>query len=147
MVRIAIEFELARGRTAVWQAFDDPANLKKWQPALVSFTPKSGTPGQPSDVSDLVYEENGRRVPLVETITDRREPEEFHGTCEAPIVHNSIRNRFEALGPDRTARHMEADFAFRGFLRLIGRFMRGSFQKRTLADMERFKALLEQEAV
>jgi carbon monoxide dehydrogenase subunit G len=35
----------------VWAAFDDPENLKGWQPALESFKRGSGKGGQPGAVA------------------------------------------------------------------------------------------------
>ena len=75
-MKLTIETELNRSRTAVWRAFDNPENVKKWQPTLQSFAAQSGTPGQPGAVSKLTYQENGREVVLIETIISRSEPED-----------------------------------------------------------------------
>jgi uncharacterized protein YndB with AHSA1/START domain len=54
-MNFTFEYLLERDRATVWKAFDNPDNLRKWQPALDSFEPVSGTPGQPGAVSRLTY--------------------------------------------------------------------------------------------
>ena len=49
------------------RAFDNPENMKQWQPPLESNSRKSGEDGQLGAVAELVHGENGRRTTLVET--------------------------------------------------------------------------------
>lgn len=142
-MQLSFSFTLDRGRAEVWRAFDSVDNLKKWQPTLVSFDRISGTPGQPGAVSRLTYEEGGRSVILTETITLRREPEEFAGRYDTPMATNAIRSRFEVIGPTSTRWDVTADFELRGFWRLLAPFLRGTISRRTRTDLERFKSMLE----
>ncbi len=73
-------------RERVIELFDNPGNMPKWQPGLQSFEPLSGEPGQPGAQSKLVYDMNGRRVEMVETIVTRNLPDEFSGTYKAKDV-------------------------------------------------------------
>jgi len=118
--------------------------MSKWQPGLQSFEHVSGEPGQPGAKSRLVYDMNGRRIEMVETITSRNLPDEFSGTYDAKGVHNVVTNRFYAEGPDRTRWVTENEFSFSGLMIVFALVMRGSFRKQTLADMQRFKAFAEQ---
>ena len=131
-------------REAVWQAFDNPDNMKKWQPTLQQFEHQSGQPGQPGSVSKLVYDENGRTVTLIETITERNMPDSFSGTYDNSTVFNAITNRFEVLDDNRTRWIMETEYRFKGLFRLMAPFVKGSIQKRSDEDMDRFVALVEQ---
>lgn len=131
-------------RERVIELFDDPDNMSKWQPGLQSFEHVSGEPGQPGAKSRLVYDMNGRRIEMVETITSRNLPDEFSGTYDAKGVHNVVTNRFYAEGPDRTRWVTENEFSFSGLMIVFALVMRGSFRKQTLADMQRFKAFAEQ---
>lgn len=135
---------LEASREAVWQAFDNIENMKKWQPTLQQFEHLSGQPGQPGAVSKLVYDENGRSVILIETITDRSEPDCFSGTYDNNTVFNDITNRFEALDGNRTRWIMETEYRFKGLFKLMAPFVRGSIKKRSDEDMDRFKALVEE---
>jgi len=142
-MHLTFEFLLERGRAAVWRAFDNPDNLKKWQPTLQSFEGISGTPGQPGAVSRLTYREGSRTVVLTETIAIRQEPEEFAGTYDSGMAANTVHNRFEEAGADRTRWIITADFQFQGIWRALGFLFRGSIRKRMVEDLNRFKQLLE----
>jgi hypothetical protein len=142
-MRLTFEYELGRRPPEVWKAFDNPDNLRRWQPTLVSFERVSGEPGQPGAVSRLTYREDGRLIVLTETITIRREPEEFGGTYESDMATNVILNQFSPLGPWGTRWMVSVDFTFRGIWRLLGPLFRRAIRRRTEVDLERFKAMLE----
>jgi uncharacterized protein YndB with AHSA1/START domain len=142
-MKLTIETDLNRSRAEVWRAFDNPENMKKWQPTLKTFEPQSGVPGQPGAVSKLTYDENGREVVLIETVTSRNAPAEFSGTYAAPGVDNTISNRFVELDQGRTRWIMETEFHFQGWMKLLTPFMKGMLRKRTEANVQLFKKLLE----
>lgn len=130
-------------RQRVTALFDDPDNLKKWQPGLQTFEPVSGEPGQPGAKSRLVYHQGGRTIEMIETVTARNLPDEFSGAYEAKGVFNRITNRFYEDGPDKTRWVAQNEFDFSGVMRLFAFFMRGAFPKQTQKDMNRFKAFAE----
>lgn len=127
----------------VWRMFDDPDNMQKWQPTLKSFTHKSGTPGQPDAVSELVYDENGREVLMTETITARREPYFLGGTYESDWANVVIVNHFEEIEPGKTRWTMNLKYGFKGFMKIMALFLRNSICTRSDDDMNRFKLLVE----
>lgn len=127
----------------VWATFDNPANMKAWQPTLESFTRRSGEDGQPGAVAELVYDEDGRKVRLVETITERREPHFMAGTYESDVGNALIVNHFEDAGDGRTRWTMHGNQAFRGIYRLLGLFVAASVRKRNEAMMNNFKLFAE----
>jgi hypothetical protein len=144
-MKIKSERIIQASREAVWQAFDNVDNLQKWQPTLQSFEHQSGQPGQPGAVSKLIYDENGRSVTLIETITARNKPTAFSGTYDNSAVFNVITNLFEALADDQTKWIMETEFRFKGLFRLMAPFMKKSICQRNDEDMDRFVALVEQD--
>lgn len=127
----------------VWRMFDDPDNMMKWQPTLKSFTPKSGTPGQPDAVSELVYDENGREVVMTETITARREPDFLGGTYESKWANVAIVNHFATTEDGKTRWTMNSKYGFKGIMKIMALFMRKSICGRSDTDMNRFKLLVE----
>jgi carbon monoxide dehydrogenase subunit G len=131
-------------RKRVIELFDNPDNLKKWQPGLLSFEHISGVPGQPGAKSRLKYKMGNREVEMIETITKRDLPDEFNGTYEAKGVHNTMKNRFFEIDDHTTRWIAETEFKFSGFMRLMGIFMRGAFPKETEKNMRRFKEFAEQ---
>lgn len=144
-VKLKFEQIIAADRDTVWAMFDDPASMKKWQPTLESFTPKSGIPGQPDAVSELVYAEKGRKVVMTETITERRQPDFLAGIYESARGKTLIVNTFEAIDENTTRWSCWCNFAFRGFMRFMALFTMSSLRKRTEADMARFRLLVETE--
>jgi uncharacterized protein YndB with AHSA1/START domain len=128
---------------SVWATFDNPQNLKAWQPTLESFTRTGGEDGQPGATAELVYDENGRKVRLVETVTERREPHFMAGTYESDVGNALIVNHFEDLGGGRTCWTMYGNHSFRGVFRFLGIFFAGSIRKRNEAMMNNFKLFAE----
>jgi len=137
-----VTINLPRDRVA--ELFDDPENLTKWQDGLLEFETIAGEPGAAGAKSRLVYDTNGRRIEMVETITERRMPDVFAGTYEAKNVKNWVTNRFVPDGPNRTVWTTDNEFKFSGLMALFALFMRRAFPKQTLKDMNRFKAFAEQ---
>jgi len=132
-------------RATVWRLFDDPDNMRKWQPTLKSFTHKSGAPGQPDAISELIYDENGRDVIMTETITARREPEFLGGTYKSKWGAVIILNLFEDAGDGKTRWTSNVNYVFKGFMKIMAIFMRKSICERTDTDMNRFKLMVETE--
>ena len=65
-MKLKFETVIDAGLDTVWAAFDNPDNMMRWQQNLQSFNHVSGDPGQPGAISELVYNEKGRRVVLRE---------------------------------------------------------------------------------
>jgi uncharacterized protein YndB with AHSA1/START domain len=128
---------------SVWTAFDDPGNMMAWQPALESYSRKSGRDGQPGAVAELVYDENGRSVKLIETITERREPHFMAGTYESDVGNALIVNHFEDAGDGRTRWVMYGNHSFRGIFRFLGLFFATAIRKRNADMMNNFKLFAE----
>ncbi|MGB5353372.1 MAG: SRPBCC family protein [Woeseia sp.] len=130
-------------RERVWAEFDNPDNMTRWQPTLESFVHRSGTPGQPGAVSELIYNENGRTVVMIETINERREPDFLAGIYESNFGTTTIVNQFEELGDSQTKWTVWCNFRFRGFMKLVAFFVSKSIRDRTDCDLQRFKELAE----
>ncbi len=143
-MKFKLELIINKPKSEVWKAFDDPENLKKWQPTLVKFEPVSGIPGQPGAISKLTYEEGGREFSLIEKITHRDEPNSFDGVYENNFTDNIVRNKFIELGQHQTVWAMETEFRFKTLImKIMGPLMKKNFVARTQKDMERFKEMAE----
>ncbi len=137
------EIVIDADRATVWQLFDDPENLKKWQPTLKSLTHRSGVPGHPDAVSELVFDERGREVSMTRTITARREQAFLGGTYESQHGTVVVFNLFEDDGPEKTRWIVNTRYRFKGFMKLMALFMRSAILRRTEDDLNRFKLLVE----
>lgn len=127
----------------VIELFDNPENMKQWQPGFQRFEPLSGIPGQPGAKSKLVYQMGNRRVELIETILVRDLLKEFSGTYETPGFWNRLKNEFVPVDENTTKWVMESEFKFMGIFKLFGWMMTGSFRRRTKMMMENFKRFAE----
>ena len=130
-------------RNAVWDAFDNPDNISKWQTTLKSITHKSGTPGEVGAITELVYDENGRKLVITETITERLQPAFMAGIYATKGSKSLIVNYFETIGDDKTRWVSHANHNFSGFMKLVSLFIRKTICDRTKNDMQRFKLLVE----
>ena len=127
----------------VVELFDNPDNMKHWQPGLLSFEHLSGTPGQVGAKSKLKYQMGNRKVEMIETITKRNLPQEFSGIYEAKGVWNAISNKFVPLAPGTTRWITETEFRFNGFMKVIGFIMPGAFRKESQKFLQQFKTFAE----
>ena len=143
-MKYTVEVTIEASRDRVVAAFDNPDNLKKWMPGLLSIEPISGTPGKVGAKTRLKFDMDGRQIEMIETITERNLPESCSGTYDANGVHNIVSNRFEAVGENRTRWVAENEFQFSGFMmKLMGWLMPGAFRKQSLKYLESFKAFVE----
>lgn len=143
-MKYTTEIEIGLPRARVVALFDDPENLKQWQEGLVGFEPLEGEPGHPGARSRLVYDMNGRRVEMVETVTERDLPDRFAGTYEMQGVFNVVDNRFEAVDEGHTRWTAHHEFRFDGvMMRLMGLLAPGIFKKQTRKMMTSFRDFAE----
>src|SRR5688572_21618712 len=143
-MKFSLELPINRSRAEVWKAFDNPENMKKWQPSLISFETIRGTQGQPGAVSKLTYKESEREFSLMERVTYREEPHRLDGVYENNFADNTVRNTFMKQDKDNTLWRVETEFKFKTlYMRILGPIMKKNFVLRTQRDMKRFKELVE----
>jgi hypothetical protein len=139
------EVEINKPIQKVIELFDNPANMPKWQPGFISMEPISGTPGQNGAKSRLKYKMGKRDVEMIETITQRNLPAEFHGTYEVKGVYTIQKNYFTSPGENKTKWISESEFKFSGMMKLIAWLMPGAFKKQSQKYLDLFKAFAEKE--
>lgn len=145
-MRYTIELDLDVPRSKVIEYFDNPDNMSKWQPDLVSFEHVSGEQGQAGAKSNLVYRMGKREIEMLETITERNLPDTFSGTYEAKGCWNEVNNRFIENGPEKTKWRVDTEFRCSGFfMKVMSTLMPGAFRKQTSKYMKQFKAFAENE--
>ena len=137
------EIEINLPLEQVIQLFDNPDNMSKWQPDLISFEHISGEPGKEGSKSRLRYKMGKKEIEMIETITKNNLPVQFDGTYEAKGVFNKMTNRFIAINENKTKWISHNIFKLSGFLKIIGLLMPGSFSKQSCKYMEQFKKFAE----
>ena len=143
-MKFKLELPINKSRAEVWEIFDDPVNLHKWQPSLIKVERMSGTAGQPGATSKLTYKSGEREFSLIEKVTLRAEPERLDAIYENEYAENVVKNTFLEQGQDATLWKVEVVFKFKTlFMKILGPLRKKNFVIRTQRDMERFKALAE----
>ena len=143
-MKFTLELPINKPRTEVWKAFDNPENMKKWQPSLIVFERLSGAQGQPGAVAKLTFDENGRKFALIEKVTHREEMQRLDGVYENDFADNIVRNTFIEQGNDQTLWVVETEYKFKTLImRILGPLLKKNFVARTQQDMERFKEMVE----
>jgi len=128
----------------VVELFDNPENLKKWQPGLIDYQPLSGIPGEPGAKSRLKFQTQKRRVEMIETVELKNLPDEFSATYEAKGIFNRQWNSFRPAGPGRTRWIIETEFRFDSWgMNVFAWLLPGAFRNQTYQYMELFKAFAE----
>jgi hypothetical protein len=135
--------DIARPVETVITLFDNPDNMKHWQPGLLSFEHLSGDPGTPGARSKLHYKMGKREIEMIETIISRNLPSDFSGTYEANGVKNIVKNEFVPIDEGNTRYTTYQEFQFSGFMKLMGWFMPGAFKKQSQKYMEQFRDYVE----
>ena len=142
-MKLNYEISIDASLDRVWAAFDNPANMRRWQQNFHSHTHKSGQPGQPGSVGELVFDENGRKVVLKETITERRAPDFLAAIYESGQGSTLVVNHFKAIDANTTHWSSWCNITFRGMMKFMSLFVAGRVRRRTEADMQRFKLMVE----
>lgn len=142
-MKYSTEIEINLPVAKVIELFDDPENLKHWQPGLKSFEHISGVPGQVGAKSKLLFQMGKREMEMIETITARNLPQEFSGTYEVDGVFNIVKNYFVPIDENRTKYISEQEFQFKGFMKIMGWLMPGMFKKQSQTFLENFKNFAE----
>ena len=123
---------------------DNVENMKHWQSGLVSAEHISGDPGQLGAKMKLNYLFGKRKMEIIETITKRNFPNEFHTNYSTKTMHNVQQNYFEKTSDGFTKWTCQSEFMPLNFrMRIILFFMPRAFKKQTLNYMQDFKNFAE----
>ena len=123
---------------------DNADNLKHWQTGLEKTEHISGTPGEFGAKMKFYYQFGKRKMELVETITKRNFPSEFHATYATKGMHNIQQNFFETTSEGHTKWSSKSEFMPTNFtMRMMLLLMPRAFKKQSLKYMTDFKNFVE----
>ncbi len=124
--------------------FDNAENMKHWQRGLMSVEHISGEPGMVGAKMKLNYLIGKRRMEIIETVTHRNLPNEFHGTYSTEGLDNLQENYFKELADGRTKWTSISDFMPLNFMmRCMLWLMPKAFKKQSMQYMTDFKNFAE----
>ena len=143
-MKYTIETIIDLPRQEVINKLDSVDNIKHWQRGLVGVEHLSGTPGEVGAKMKLSYKFGKRQMDLVETITKRDFPAEFHATYDTKGMHNIQENFFEETPEGKTRWRTNSEFITSSFsLRLMTFLMPGAFKRQSKKYMSDFKNFAE----
>ncbi len=145
-MKMKVEAEIRASRDFVWAVFENPDNLTRWQPTLESFTPQTGEVGQPGATSELVYNENGKKITMIETVTERQKPQFMAGIYDSARATSLIVIHLEEIDDNTTRFVSYTNMKFKGMMKIMSVFVAKSIRDRAEADLNRFKLLVETDA-
>lgn len=123
--------------------FDDPENMKEWQPGFVSYEHLDGEYGKPGSRMRLKYKMGNRDIEMIETLITRDLPSSFVATYEAKGVFNKIEAHFEELSATRTKWVQHQEFEMSGMMKVMRWVMPGAFKKQSMIYLRKFKEFAE----
>ncbi len=126
--------------------FNSTENMKHWQRGLVAVEHISGIPGEFGAKMKIFFKMGNRQLSLIETITHKNFPHEFHGIYAAENIDNHQENHFSATSGNHTKWTCTNEFIPLSFkMRLMLWLMPNTFKKQTLRYMRDFKSFAEKE--
>lgn len=138
--KIIIEIPL----TEFIEKFDNTDNLKHWQRGLISTEHISGTPGEFGCKMKYKYKLGKQVMELIETITHKNLPYEFHAMYDTKNLHNIQENYFEENENGHTVWISKNEFFPLAFsMRLMIKLMPSAFKKQSKLYMTDFKNFAE----
>ncbi|WP_040279890.1 SRPBCC family protein [Psychroserpens damuponensis] len=123
---------------------DNVENMKHWQRGLVSAEHVSGDLGQLGAKIKLIYKFGSRKMEIIETITKRNFPNEFHANYKMKSMHNVQQNFFEKTSNGFTKWTSSSEFIPLNLkMRVMLFFMPRAFKKQSQKYMQDFKNFVE----
>ncbi|MFT5217112.1 MAG: hypothetical protein ACI83H_002245 [Glaciecola sp.] len=141
-----IELIINLPRDKVIRKMDNVDNMKHWQRGLTSAEHISGTPGEVGAKMQLNYKFGKREMQLIETISKRDFPREFHANYDTKGMHNVQENFYEETTDDKTKWISKCEFIPTNFMmKMMTTLMPGVFKKQSRKYMDDFKNFAENE--
>lgn len=137
------EVEINLPRERVVELFDDPANLRYWQPGFMSMEHLGGQRGEEGAVSLLKYRTEKGDIELVQTITKKELPHKLYGIYESKGVWNGVRNHFHKIKGNKTKWKSHVEYRFKGKMKFQAIFSSSTFKKQSQQQMDYFRDFAE----
>ena len=127
----------------VWSTFEDIDTRQEWQSGLTARRQVSGKPNDLGSVAELTFDEGGSSRSVVETITERRQPNFLAATHESKQRSSLTVNTFEPIGGEKTRWSVWSNVRFHGIAAVTSLFTAKRVRQQLEDDMQRFKLLVE----
>ena len=81
---------------------------------------------------------------ISETILEQKFPKQIKFAYQSSMGYNEVEMQFEKLTDSSVKQINNSYFELKGFMKIMGFFMKGMFKKQSLKYMTAFKAYVEQ---
>lgn len=142
-MKYTVEININKPIDEVVKLFENSDNSFKWMQGLQSIEPLSGEPGAIGSKSVYKFKIDKRVIEMTETILENKLPEVLTTSYEAKGVYNVVSNGFVKVNEQTTKYISKQEFQFKGFMKIIGFLMPGSFKKQSMAYLKAFKQFAE----
>lgn len=123
--------------------FENSTNLIHWQRGLQSSQLIKGENGEVGSKRRLKIRIEGQLVSMIETITLKNLPHEWHGRYTSNGLASKQENYFIELTQNTTKWVSKSTFEFSGWMILVSKVLPGIFKKRSELVMSDFKNYAE----
>lgn len=127
----------------VHQKFIEPDGALNWMEGLQRIEHLSGTPGEVGAKSDFYSVYKNKEMKISETILEQNLPHQIKFGYESPMGYNEVELLFEELNENTVKQTNNSYFALKGFMKVMGFFMKSMFKKQSLKYMNGFKNYVE----
>ncbi len=138
--------EINAPRERVVELFQNPDNLSKWQDGFKGTEQVSGNPGETGAQKKMFYDNRGKDMELLETITNNSLPDEFSALYQHKMMENTMTSRFIKTNGGNSTR-FECDVEYTKLngimIKLIATFFPGMFRKQSQKWFDQFKETAE----
>ena len=143
-MKYTTEIKVNSPLNAFIKKIDNIDNIKHWQRGLVSVEHISGDPGQLGAKMQLNFQFGNRNMKIIETVTRRNLPNEFHANYTTKTMHNVQENYYEKTSDGFTKWTSNSEFVPLNLtMRLMLFFMPRTFKKQSQKYMQDFKNYAE----
>ncbi|MEM8510208.1 MAG: SRPBCC family protein [Bacteroidota bacterium] len=141
-MQYTIETIIEKSLEEVLEQFHTPSNYMKWMPGITSYRKISDHQREAGSKSIFEFTMNGKDFTIEETIVknDMREIIAEYISSGTLNVQTTV---FSKIDQDKTRYSVNEAFKLKGFMKVIGLLMPGSFKKQTKKFVEAFKNFVE----
>lgn len=142
-MKYTVEIDINKPIDEIVELFNNTEHYFKWMQGLQSIEPLSGELGAVGSKSVYKFKMDKREIEMTETIIENNLPEAFITSYEAKGVYNIVSNGFKKIDEQNTKYISKQEFRFKGFMKIIGFLMPGSFKKQSMTYLKAFKQFAE----
>jgi len=123
--------------------FTEPDGAKHWMEGLQKIVRHSGQPLSVGAESEFHFLYKGKEMIIGETILEQDLPRQIKFGFTSQMGYNEVEMLFEELPNGTTKQINNSYFEMKGFMKLMGFFMKGMFKKQSQTYLDGFKKYVE----